>query len=108
MVLRNREPPRSQRLFQAGIGQITSALASSNGQTVTYLPPWTCTMIPEPRVFWPLGSNAIPPQGMISLSAGGVVSASAFRIASGWVAPARLIASARVLRPVSDGADFPV
>jgi len=36
--------------------------AGPMGQTVTYLPSWTCTMMPAPFAFWPFSSNWIPPR----------------------------------------------
>ena len=91
-----------------GIGQITSRDAMLNGHTVLYLPSTICTRMPRPSVFWPLASNFTPSHGMIRPLPGMSVDASALRIASGSVEPARLIASAITIRPVNVRDELPV
>ena len=64
--------------------------------------------MPWPSVFWPVASNFTPFHGMISFEPGRSVAASALRIASGSVEPARLIASAITIRPVKVRDELPV
>src|SRR5439155_22429892 len=96
--------PRAVSYFRSdhlGMGKMTSRVAPSNGHTVQYFPPWSCTMMARTPTFWPVSSNFTPVQGMRRSAGLMSVLVRACRIASGSVEPARLMASTIVTMPVT-------
>src|SRR4051794_728361 len=83
------------------IGQTASAMAACGGKIVTNLPPIYCSSTGSASLFWPVSSNLTRFQGMMVCSPGMSVAASASRIFSPSVDLARLMASARMIRPMN-------